>query len=266
MSCSLLFGEFKPLTRVIEHASSEWVALHFLTTDQNGWPWHLASELPFIVWADQNHWQEWLNLHPASELLYIVWVDQHHWQKWWNMHPGCVLLSIFWADLMRVAEHTSSMWVTLHCWAYHNHWWEWLNTSSMWVAPQHLSRSDHWQEYLNMHPGGKSLSSVWADQNHWLNMHPASELLFIVWGVGTTNENGWTNIQYVSCSPLFEEIRWEWLNTHLVSELLFSVWEDQNHWWEWLNTHPECELLFIVWSDQNHWWEWLNTSSMWVAS
>ena len=57
-----------------------------------------------------------------------------------------------------------------------------------------------------------------------------------------TDENGWTCVQSVSCSPVF-----------------------QHHWQEWLNIHPGCESLQCF-----SWWESLtrmaeHTSRLWVA-
>ena len=112
---------------------------------------------------------------------------------------------------------------------------------------------NHWQEWVNVHLGGELLSSVLADQ--------------------TTDKNGWTCIQRVSCSPVFEQIRTTDENVltrvqqvsfssvrrselltkmgehwHPESELpvLSSVWVDQNHWQKWVNTYPASELLSSV--------------------
>ena len=119
--------------------------------------------------------------------------------------------------LTRMGEHAFRKWVTLQC----------------------FSRSDYWQEWVNMHPASELLSSVWANQNHWwecVNTCPASEFLFSAW----VNQNYWqkwvnTGIQKVSCqcSPVFGWIRTTdkngWTHIQRVSCSLVFKW-DQNHW------------------------------------
>ena len=105
----------EPLTRMAEHASSMWVpfqhlttvknswtsiqgvspSLVFRTTDKNGWT-HIQVVSPSSVWADQNHWQEWLNMFPASEspvFEQIRTTDKNGWT-----HIQVVSLSSVWAD------------------------------------------------------------------------------------------------------------------------------------------------------------------------
>ena len=76
---------------------------------------------------------------------------------------------------------------------------------------------------LEIHLGCESLSSIWADWNHWQ----------VVWHVSS-----------------------KWV-------ALFSVWADQNRWRDWLNMHSVCESLSSVWADQNHWQEtWTCTQAV----
>ena len=67
VSCSPVFlTRSEPLTRLMaEHMSSLWVAP--------------------CVWADQNYWQEWLNMCAESELVSSVYADLNHWHSEWLM-------------------------------------------------------------------------------------------------------------------------------------------------------------------------------------
>ena len=164
------------------------------TTDKNG----SACESLSSIWAEQNHYQDWLNMHPGCECLSSVWADQNHWQEWLIMHSFGEFFSSVWAD--------KNSWMHLVC---------------------------------------EFLSSIWMEQNHW--------------------QNGWTHIQFVSPSLVFEPITTDkngWKSIQGVSPS--SVFEQIRTWQEWLNTYQACESLSGVWADQNHWQEWLNTSSKWV--
>ena len=87
VSCFPMFEKINT-TDKNTYASSLWVTLQFLnrslaeplmrTTE------HLGSESLSSVWADQNHWREWLNMHPGCESLSCVRANQNHWQEWLN--------------------------------------------------------------------------------------------------------------------------------------------------------------------------------------
>ena len=150
-----------------------------------------------------------------------------------------------------------------------------------------------------MHPGCELLnllSNVCADQNYWwewLNMHLGCKLLSQCL-IRTTDENGWTLIQAVSCSSVSEQIRTTdesgWTLTQAVShfqsrsEPLMRMAEHSLD--QAVSCSPVFEQIRIttniwtftqavspssVWAGQNYWWEWLNThpesellSSVWA--
>ena len=60
------------LTRVVEYLSRKWVTSN--------------------VWANQNHWQEWMTALQESELLFSVCANQIHWQELPLLRLGCKLL------------------------------------------------------------------------------------------------------------------------------------------------------------------------------
>ena len=78
----------------IQRVSPHPVFEQIWTTDKNC-QIHPGSESLSIIWSDQNHWQEWLNMHPESEFS-SVWADQDHWQEWLNMHLASKSLSSVW--------------------------------------------------------------------------------------------------------------------------------------------------------------------------
>ena len=140
--------------------------------------------------------------------------------------------------------------------------------SSLWAD------QNHWQEWLNLCSGCESLSSLWEWQE-WLNIHLASELLFNVWA----DKSGWTWIQIVSLSPVFDQIRTTdetcWTYVQIVSpfqfltrsqplirmgpgcKLLFSFWAYQNHKKGWTLVCIQGVSYSLLWPCQKHWWEWL---------
>ena len=118
--------------------------------------------------------------------LFCVWANQNHWQEWLNMHPECEfsLWLLSWPEpLTRLAEHAFRVWVCSPV-------FELIRTTDKigWTCIQSVSLLssvladwDRWWDWLNMHPVCESFSSIWADQNNWckwLNMHPGYELLF----------------------------------------------------------------------------------------
>ena len=216
----------EPLTKMGEHASSEWVPLQCLT------------RLP-----ERNHWWEWVIMHPECECLSNVWLDQtrmgeHASREWASLqrltrsepltrmdkHPESECSSV-WPDQNHWQEWvTSSEWVPLPCLTGQNHWPEWVNTSpaceclscftgsesltklgeyisSLWVPFSHWLDQNHWQERVNTHPGCECLSHVWPDQHHWwewVNLYPGCECLPVFdhcqWQIRTTDENGWIHV------------------------------------------------------------------------
>ena len=132
-------GRSEILTRMAEHAFSKWV--------------------PPSVWADQNHWQEWLNMHPGYESLPIVWADQNYWQEWLKICLFCIhLLCLSRSEpLTRMAEHASSLWVC--------------------PVFEQIRVTDK-----NIYLASKSLCSIWADINHWrwLILHLECNLLSLL--------------------------------------------------------------------------------------
>ena len=196
------------------------------------------------VWADQNHWQEWLNTHiQRVSSLPSVLADQNHWLEWLNIHPESEFALWCFSRPEWLNIHPASVFA-LQFWADQNRWQEWLNMHpGCEFALQSLKRLEPLMKMAE-HAFRKWVSSpFYADQNNWqewtptqqvssslFNKHirtadkncltyPASELLLYL--SRTTGKNGWTCNQQVSCS---------------------YIWADQNHWQEWLNTYPECEF------------------------
>jgi hypothetical protein len=170
-----------------------------------------------------------------------VWAIQNHWQEWLNMHPECefsLQCSSISELLMRMAECTFRMWVPSplfeqiratdkngctriqhvsslsRVWPYQNHWQEAEHVSSMWVLSpvfEHIRITDKigWMCIQQV----SLFSHVWADQNHWqerLNTHPASEsvlqCLSLSEPLTRMAEHALASSEWV-CSPMFEQIR-----------------------------------------------------------
>ena len=118
-------SRLEPLTRLAEHASRLWVTLD--------------------IWADWNHWREWLNTHPGSECSPVFermrTTDKNGWTSIQRVSAlQCLIRS---EPLIRMGEHPSSLWVSLQCLSRseplmrtHQH------PSSSWVNLQCLSRSE----------------------------------------------------------------------------------------------------------------------------
>ena len=197
-------------------------------------------------------------------------------QEWLNVYPGCKsIMCVSRLELMRMAEHTSRLWVTLNAWD-ENDWGEWVNMPS---ASELLSSDgadpNHWWEWVNTHPGSEFLSRAGSDQNHWqcLNTPTGSEFLSSLWAdwnklkrMGEYLFREWVPLQCLSRSELLKR-----MDTHPESESLSSIWADWNHWREWVNIHPESESPSSVWADWNHWQERVGThpgseslSSVWA--
>ena len=107
------------------------------------------------VWADL---MRMLNMHLASELLSWVWADQNHLSNWVNTPASKSSSRLSRSEPLRKGEHTSREWVPL----------------------QYLNRSEPLTRMDEHHPASESLSSIWADQNHWrewLNTNSESESL-----------------------------------------------------------------------------------------
>ena len=213
-----------------EHLDGEFLWVSSVWEDQTHWLKIYPGQCESLssVWADQIHWPEWLNIHTGCESLSSVWADQIHWSEWLNTYPGCELLSSVRSDpLTWMAEHPSSWWVALQCLnrsLADSLTWKVEHPFSSWVAVQCLRRSD---------------------PLIWMAEHPSRLWVAVQCQIRSTDLNGWTPMQSVSC---------------------FSVWADQIHWPEWLNIHPVCESLSSVWADRIHWPELLNTHSIQCVS
>ena len=210
-------------------------------------------------------------MYPVCESLSSLWPDENTDKIGWTciQYVSCSPVFDQIRPLTRLGEHASSMWVTLQCLTISEPLMRTgEHASSEWVALQCLSESS---KTLRL---GENAFSLWAT----LQCLTRSEPLM--------RTNGWTCIQYVSCSSVFEQNYWrnrwtlnqsvsfssvfedqnhwqEWVNIHLLGcESLSSVWVNQNHWQKWMNTHPACELLSneSLWLpvDWNHWWECIN--------
>ena len=152
------------------NTSRMWVTLQcFRTTDQNSWTCVQEVSHSLVVWADQNYWEEWLNMCPVGESLFgeqIRTIDKNGW-TWSRLWVAlqCLCRS---KSLTRMAKHASSKWVPLQCLSRSEPLTRIAEQMSrMWVTFQCLSDQNHWQEWLDTHPECKSLSSVWADQKCW---------------------------------------------------------------------------------------------------
>ena len=165
----------------------------------------------FGVLADQNHWPEWLNIHPASEFALQFWADQNHWQERLNMHPGCEFaLQCLWRS------EPLTKWLNMHPES------EFLlhpvqirttnkneHPSSKWVAFCLISTSE-WLTIIAQHIQQVSCFCIWAEPLTRMAEHATSKLVALTFEqIRTTDKNGWTHIQNVS--------------------LLNSVLADQNH-------------------------------------
>ena len=136
----------KSLMRMAKYVSSLWVPLQCLKRSEplKRMAKHASSEWVISQWADQNHWQEWINMCPASELLSVFeqmrTTDKNGWIYFQYVSP----LSTNW-----------------------NHWWEWLNMAkhvfSEWVMILQCLRSEPLIRMTEHGPGCELLSSVWAD-------------------------------------------------------------------------------------------------------
>ena len=127
---------------------------------------YLECELHSSVWADQNHWGQWLNMNPESESLFSVLADGNHWWEWLNTHPASefVLQCLSGPHSPIMAEHPSSLWVTLRC----------------------SSRKGPLMKMAN-HPFREWVALVFKQ-------------------ITITDKNYWTPIQKVSCSLVFKQI------------------------------------------------------------
>ena len=72
---------------------------------------------PSLVFEQIRTTDKRLNTHPASESLFSVWADQNHWQEWLNTHLACESLQYLSRSepLTRMAGHASRKWVPLQC-------------------------------------------------------------------------------------------------------------------------------------------------------
>ena len=157
----------------------------------------------------------------------VFWAD--HWQERLNSHPACESL-----QCLRKNQ---------------NHWWEWLN-----MCPACESLPGVWADQKPQMRMAKYMSSKWVAlecfKNHWwewLNLYLVCESLSSVWA-RATNKNGWTHIQFVSCSPVFKT-----KPLTIMAEYVSSLWvslqpECLRTTEEWLNSFPACEY-----SPVNHW-------------
>ena len=128
------------LTRIYGHSSSMWVSpLIIRLTDENE---HASSLWVLLQWlVDQNHWQEWVDMHLACESLSSD-ADQNHWwesasslwvplQCWLEL----IIVNNEWTSIQAVSpslvivirttdkiEHPFRLWVCLQYWANWNHW------------------------------------------------------------------------------------------------------------------------------------------------
>ena len=152
---------------------------------------HIQAVSASNIWLDQNHLQEWVNMHPGCECLSSLWWNENHWQEWVNMHPGCEYLSSVWLD--------------------QTHWWEWVNTSRMWVPLQCLTRS---KSLTRM---GEHAFRKWVLLQYFLTR---SEPL-----MRTCPE-----CECLQCLTGLEPLNSEHMTTHLACECLSSVWPVQSHW------------------------------------
>ena len=157
----------EPLMRMAENVL-ECESLQCLMgiTDKNVWTCIQAvSPSPVLEQIGTTDKNGWTCIQVVSSLF--IWAAWIHWWEWLNMHPVCESLSSIWAN------------------------------------------QNHSQEWLNMHSGSESLFSVWAAWIHWwewLNMHPGCESppSPVFEQIRIIDKNGWTCIQYVSPSPVFE--------------------------------------------------------------
>ena len=175
-------------------------------------------------------------MYPVCESLSSVWADQNHWWEWLKTHPASEsLFSVF--EQMRTAEHMSSLWVSLCVWADQNHWPEWV-----WMAEHAFQDVSHSPVFKQI---GTTGENGWTHAQGLLYVSCFPQ----IWA-RTTNENGWTCVQDVSCCSVFEWNHWrEWLNICPACEYLYSVWADQNHWQQWLNTHPATWSESVFWAN-----------------
>ena len=110
--------------RTGEHPSREWVPLQYLSPLEplTGMGEHPSREWVSSVWADWNHWWEWVNTPPDRESL-------SSWSKLLTKMGEC--LSRLWVafqcasvsvNMIHLADHVSRKWVLLHLQAL-NHLW-----------------------------------------------------------------------------------------------------------------------------------------------
>ena len=157
--------------------------------------------------------------------------------------------------------------------------------SRMWVALQELSRSE---PLTRMAEHACRLWVALACMSRLELLTRMTEHASRLWvslvflQMRTTDENGWTCIQRVSHSSVFECIRitddrmddafslWVALqhvsrsepltgtvNIHLACELLSLLLVFESNWMR-IGDHPSSLWVALsnVWADQNHWWEW----------
>ena len=128
-----------------------------------------------------------------------MWADQNHWQEWLNTFREWVVLQCLSRSepLTRMSEHVSRLWVhSLMCewfkttdkrgitdwwselfsgsWADQNHWQDWTCIQTVSSPSSVWGDQIQWWEWLNVYPVGE----FDLHQNYWwkwLNMYLASE-------------------------------------------------------------------------------------------
>ena len=160
-----MFEQIRTLIRMAEHASSKWVTPRGLV---------LSESLTRLA---ERAFREWVTHQYLSRSEPLTGMVDHASSLWVALCKSELL--------MRMVEHVFSLWVLSGLWPDQNHWLEWLN----------------------MHPECKSLSSVWSEQNQSqmrVAEHTSREWVSSIEQIKATDENGWTCIQVVSYSSMFE--------------------------------------------------------------
>ena len=198
-------------------------------TDKNGWT-HIqfvscSPMFKLIGTTDENGWKLIQGVSHLSVLELIRTNDGNGWTP--IQHVSCSPVLVRTTD--QKGKHPSREWVTIKCLSKSEPLTRMgEHSSSLWVSLQRL-RSDSEPLMRMVNTQGVSSYSVLEGSQSLMRMgeHISSKwVVFSIWANQTTDKNGWTHIQRVSCSSL-------------------AVFEWINRWWEWV----VIQLVSCIWVD-----------------
>ena len=151
----------EPLRRVVDHTSSRWVTILKLLLMLNI-QCTSASESFSSVSTNENDWPciQQVSCFPLFDLIRTPDYMSRMW---------VVIQSLSWSEpLMRITNSVSRVWVFILV-------FELIRTTDKWLItyPECESLSsiwadlNHWHEWLIIGPACELFPSVWADQKHW---------------------------------------------------------------------------------------------------